>query len=80
MPNSIPYRMPVWFPCFLSTLVAFAVSIKPAMSLPTLPAEVALAGVPPWFAMLVVTALGFVFGLVVSWALAKSAVATATDR
>lgn len=33
----INYRMPSWFPCFLSTLIAFAVSLKPAMSLATLP-------------------------------------------
>lgn len=46
------YRMPIWFPCFLSTLVAFASGIKPAMTLSTLPAESGLYGLPPWLAIL----------------------------
>jgi len=71
MPNFITLRIPIWFPCFLSTLLAFAGSIKPALTLPTLPAESGLNGIPPWLAILSFTALGFAWGLVLSWALAK---------
>ena len=74
MPKFITYRMPIWFPCFLSTLIAFAGSIKPAMTLPTLPAESGLQGFPPWLAILIFTGLGFAWGVFLSWALAKQAV------
>ena len=47
----ISFRMPYWFPCFLSTLIAFAVSIKPAMTLPTLPAESGLQNISPLLAI-----------------------------
>ena len=78
MPKSITYRMPIWFPCFFTTLVAFAVSIKPAMTLPTLPVESGLHGFQPWLAILSFTVFGFAFGLVVSWLLAKQALGNNT--
>jgi len=78
MPNFITYRMPIWFPCFVSTLLAFAVSIKPALTLPTLPAESRLSGFPPWLAILSFTAFGFACGLVISWALAKQVPGSST--
>ena len=65
----ITYRMPYWFPCFLCTLIAFAVSIKPAMTLPTLPAESGLQNISPLLAIGAFTACGFVFGAVLTWAL-----------
>ena len=79
MPKSIKNRMPVWFPCFLSTLIAFALSLKPAMSLTTLPLESGLRSVPPTFAVLATTVLGFVWGLVITLLLKQSRVRCA-DR
>jgi hypothetical protein len=73
MSTFITERMPVWFPCFLSTLVAFAVSLKPAMTLSTLPAESGLQGFPPSLAILGVTGIGFAWGLLITWGLAKTA-------
>jgi hypothetical protein len=67
------YRMPIWFPSILSTLMAFAVSIKPAMTLSTLPAESGLQGFPPSLAILGVTGIGFAWGLLITWGLAKTA-------
>ena len=70
----ITYRMPAWFPCFLSTLVAFALSIRPAFSLRTLPADSGLHGISPGLAILAFTGLGFAWGVVLSWTLAGNAV------
>ncbi|MFO1064982.1 MAG: protein kinase [Pirellulales bacterium] len=66
MTHYISVRMPSWLPCLLSTLFAFAVSLKPAFSLSTLPQSSFLHEVPPMLAVLVVTALGFVWGLAIT--------------
>lgn len=76
MPTSIASRMPRSFPWLFSTLVAFAVSIKPAMTLPTLPAESGLRGIPPWLAILSFTLLGSAFGLLISSLLARHALSS----
>ncbi|TWT57691.1 hypothetical protein KOR42_10550 [Thalassoglobus neptunius] len=71
MAKTLTYRMPIWFPCFLSALVAFALSIKPAMTLPTLPVESGLQEVSPVMAVLAFTVLGGLWGLVISCAIAR---------
>jgi serine/threonine protein kinase len=75
--HHITYHMPSWLPCFLTTLIAFAVSLGPAMTLPTLPKETFLHSIPPATAILIVTALGFAWGLAIT--LAAKRVATETD-
>lgn len=62
----ITYRMPYWLPCFLTTLIAFTVSLGPAMTLPTLPKEIFLHSIPPSLAILFVTAIGFAWGLAIT--------------
>lgn len=76
MSKFINYCIPVWFPCFMSTLIAFALSIKPAMSLSTLPLESGLCFVPPSFAVLTFTIMGFTWGLVITLLLKRNATAT----
>ncbi|HQX52118.1 MAG TPA: protein kinase, partial [Planctomycetaceae bacterium] len=80
MTKLLIYRMPIWFPCFLSTLFAFALSIKPAMSLSTLPVESALYGVSPFLAILVVTALGGIWGAIITSVVAKQSGSPSTPK
>lgn len=77
MAHYITYRMPYWLPCFMSTLIAFAVSIGPAMTLPTLPKETFLHSIPPATAVLIVTTIGFLWGLAIT--LSAKRVANETD-
>jgi hypothetical protein len=80
MRTYITIRIPIWFPCFISTLLAFSLSIKPSMTLPTLPAESGLRDFPPWLAILVLTGLGFAWGLVLSWVCKELAADDNTER
>gem|GEM_PF-4073775 len=76
MPRTVTLRFPTWFPCFLSTLIAFSMSLKPAMSLPTLPPESGLQGISPVVAVATFTCLGFIWGVFLSWVIAKQGVTT----
>ena len=80
MHTYITIGIPIWFPCFICTLLAFSLSIKPAMILPTLPAESGLRDFPPWLAILVSTGLGFWQGFILSWAFEEQAADDNTEH
>lgn len=81
MPKYITYHIPQWFPSILFALIAFALSLKPAMSLATLPKESFLHSVPPMLAVLTVTSIGFVWGLAITFFLKRISVTTdSADR